>query len=276
MGIWDHDKPAEYTDEFLAWARANWKRAEGAVADDPQRLYNVRMSEMVAVSMAVDRAAMNAKLHWATRRPEQVKPIDPTVISDVDWLFERLDEAKNKGRNVRICSVRSRDADRRRLWRRLASLKRPDAGSDSAFVAAEDLQFDVRSGKLVEDASATSGKALDITLRQGRGNLVTYDFSHVAMDGDADYGVKVHAKMLCDNAAVGEAFRVGLANDPYSSNSAERAVRADEVGDGYVWYDIGTVKYRDGHFWLRAGDLRNGGQNAIKSIRLDGIEISRK
>ena len=276
MGIWDHDKPAEYTDEFLAWARANWKRAEGAVADDPQRLYNVRMSEMVAVSMAVDRAAMNAKLHWATRRPELVKPIDPTVISDVDWLFERLDEAKDKGRNVRICSVRSRDADRRRLWRRLASLKRPDAGSDSAFVAAEDLQFDVRSGKLVEDASATSGKALDITLRQGRGNLVTYDFSHVAMDGDADYVVKVHVKMPCGNAAVGEAFRVGLANDPYSNNSAERAVRADEVGDVYAWYDIGTVKYRDGHFWLKAGNLRNGGQNAIKSIRLDGIEISRK
>ena len=258
--------------EFLERSLKLWREAEKMVAgEDPVYGYNVRMG---ALSVAYSLFMRGYKAAWATRNPERFRGnVDSAKLAK--WILERFDESKKRIGVKDDNSLKSTERFRERLEDEAAHGGKVSP-SDVAVVGCRDFQVD--RGKIVDDPSATGGKAVRI-------EAYHYDWSvyckmkDVAYD-DADYTVRVHlrADRRADGSD-GEAFWAGLWDGAARREYGKAAKRVSEMKDGWAWYEVGTFRPNDACcLWIAPGrfDLKaHRGNPAIEALWCDAVEIRR-
>ena len=276
LRIYENDRPGVYSDALLAECLELWRKGEAAVKDDPTRLANVRAGEAGTVSTMLDRIAAKAKFTWVTRCPERY-PSAEGAKELHQWMLGWMEEEKRRDpRHVTLFASTSTGRDVRvtNNWARAVASLRPSAGSDEAYIGAKDLVIEHQGtwADLVKDQGASGGVAVKVLPVQDR-LAVNYSMANVAYDADAKYSIRMSVRVEKTPGGRGEAF--------YSELDGGRIACVPRVeniaSDGYEWYDLGTFTPNDGQlFRFGCGRFaKGGGQNAVKSIFLDKIQIRR-
>ena len=277
MSVFDDCRPSLYTDSFLDGQLANFREAEKAVADDPDRLYNVRMTAASAYVAKLDYLVDRTKFWWATERPEAFD--GPTGAADLfAWMQLRDAEAREKGEPIVLCANRGKDALARRDWARLAAWKRPQKGGRSCFVPALEMTHATpnngfRGGwfvREVEDADAVGGKAAAVNCDFPK-CVLSFRLRNVALDAGEMYSARIRVRGEAAPGAAGEAFAV-LA----SGGRELLSVSAADLSQKWKWHDLGEfAASEDGGFNVYVSRLEKGGEAAVRSLFVDGVEISK-
>ena len=280
MSIFEALRPKVYTDAFLDRQMENFRNAEAAVADDPDRLYNVRMTGAIVYATKLDYLADRTKFWWATEHPEAFD--EPTgAPAMLDWLKKREAEYVAKAKSsvgFTLCANRGRNALAKRQYERLAAWKRPAAGARSGFIPALEMTPATPNNgfhggwfvREVEDAAAHGGKAAEVNCDFPK-CVLSFRTRNVALDKGERYAVRIRVRGAGTPGAKGEAFAV-LDIDEKTLLS----VPATSLSDEWKWYDIGEMAASDGGGYnIVVGRVSKGGDGAVKTLVVDGVEISK-
>ena len=274
LSIFEGNRPAVYTDEFLDRQLANFREAERVVADDPDRLHNVRMTAAIVYATKLDYLVSRTKFWWATERPEAFA--DPGDAAGLfDWMEKRKVEAKRKGYRFLLCANRGKEAVAQRDWARLAAWKRPASGSPTGFVPALEMMpatpnNGFHGGWFVKEAAdpeAHGGKAAEVNTAFEK-RVLEFNLRNVALDAGATYAVRVRVRGEAASNAKGEAFAVTF-------NGTDRlSVSAAELSSVWKWYNLGEIKAAEsGEVALHVGRVAKGGDGSVARLFVDGVEI---
>jgi len=277
MSVFDDSRPKLYTDAFLDRQLANFRAAEQAVKDDPDRLYNVRLTAAAVWVAKLDYLVDRTKFWWATERPEAFE--EPTGAVDLFAWMQRLDaEAREKGEPIVLCANRGKDALARRDWARLAAWKRPEKGSETCFVPALEMTHATPNNgfhggwfvRETADATALGGKAASVNCDFPK-CVLEFRLRNVALDAGERYAARIRVRGEATPGAKGEAFAV------LTSGGEERlSLSATDLLSAWKWYDIGEVMgAEDGGFEVHVSRLAKGGEAVVRSLFVDGVEITK-
>ena len=277
MSVFDDCRPKLYTDAFLDRQLENFRKAEQTVKDDPDRLYNVRMTAAAVYVAKLDYLVDRTKFWWATERPEAFD--EPTGAADLfAWMQLRDAEARSKDEPIVLCANRGKDALARRDWARLAAWKRPVKGSDSCFIPALEMtpatpNNGFRGGWFVRetvDPTATGGKAAAVNCDFPK-CVLSFRLRNVALDAGARYAARTRVRGEAAPGAKGEAFAV------LSADGEEcLSVPAANLSSAWTWHDLGTFTASEkGGYEVHVSRLAKGGEGAVRSLYVDGVEITR-
>ena len=277
MSVFDDCRPNLYTDAFLDRQLENFRAAERTVADDPDRLYNVRMTAAAVYVTKLDYLVDRTKFWWATERPEAFG--EPTGAADLfAWMTLRDTEACAKGEPIVLCANRGKDALARREWARLAAWKRPASGSPTGFVPALEMTPATPNNgfhggwfvKETPDPAAHGGQAAEVNTAFEK-RVLEFNLRNVALDADATYAVRVRVRGEAAPNAKGEAFAVTF-------NGTDRlSVPVSELTTGWKWHDFGKIKASEsGEFALCVGRVARGGDGSVARLFVDGVEFRKE
>ena len=277
MSVFDDCRPNLYTDAFLDRQLENFRAAERTVADDPDRLYNVRMTAAAVYVTKLDYLVDRTKFWWATERPEAFG--EPTGAADLfAWMTFRDAEARAKGEPIVLCANRGKDALARREWARLAAWKRPASGSPTGFVPALEMTPATPNNgfhggwfvKETPDPEAHGGQAAEVNTAFEK-RVLAFNLRNVALDADATYAVRVRVRGEAAPNAKGEAFAVTF-------NGTDRlSVPVSELTTGWKWHDFGKIKASEsGEFALCVGRVVRGGDGSVARLFVDGVEFRKE
>ena len=278
LSIFEGNRPSVYTDAFLDRQLRNFREAERAVADDPDRLHNLRMTAAIVYATKLDYLVSRTKFWWATERPEAFA--DPGDAAELfDWMEKRGTEAKQKGgyRFV-LCANRGKEEIAHRDWARLAAWKRPVSGSTMGFIPAlEMMPATPNNGfhggwfvKETSDPAAHGGRAAELNTAFEK-RILEFDLRNVALDAGATYAVRVRVRGEAAPDAKGEAFAVTF-------GGRERlSVPTSELSSSWKWYSLGEIKAAEsGDFAFFVGRVARGGDGAVARLFVDGVEFCKK
>jgi len=272
LTIYQTDSKTRYPDAYLAESLELWDKAEAAVADDPETLYNVRMGKASVMRLILDRMCANAKWVWATRHPERFPAPDPRAAAYERFLLDRETDAKAHGRQVRFGNTPQRDRRPRALWRRYVTMAPPAKASDSALVGVDAMQIsEVKFGQVVSLSDAIGGMAVEINNRYEE-EAPFIDFRNVAYDRDAQYLVRVRLKVKpLPGGGKGQAVRVNCGDQ-------EISIDAKDAPTDWKWYEFAPFRPKDSdRISVRPGHrvVDSGGRMAFDKIYVDAFEIAK-
>lgn len=253
--------------EFCARSARLWRDAEKAVAGDAERLYNVRMGALPTMYMLfVDRC----REFSVSRNAEtaQSGAIKPRALAK--WLKDTFAMSKKP---IRIAETETNKQFMERLAKVLEAP--PSSASDSVVIPMDRL----RVKKLVEAEGSISGKVFAPANTDYEWNVPLH-LGNVFYDKDVKYRVRLRIKIdRAKNGADGEAFWAGVYDNAAAKDCAIMAKKVSECGDGWQWYDVGTIKLRDSCcLWVGSGrfDRKTLAKNpAVDAVYFDAVEISR-
>jgi hypothetical protein len=270
LNIYQFDSKKLYPDAYIAESLALWDRAEEAVKDDPETLYNVRMGKASVLRLALDRICSAPKWVWATRHPERFPPPDPRAAVYEKFLLDRVAEAKARGQEMRFGNTPQRQKRALAAWRRYNAMQAPKVPVPQARVGVDDMQLaELTFGAVVKHPDAFGGKAIEINNRYEE-EAAYLDFKNVGYDTGADYRVRVHMKIDLLENGKGEAAVVRVGKQ-------EIHLDAKDVKPGWTWHEFkpfrpkpwDRIAVRPGH---RVKDA--GGRMAISRILVDEFQIT--
>ena len=259
-------------DDFLVRATNLWVKAAAAVKDDPVLSYNVRMGAASPLYVIAARSCADIRA-WVAR------DLSRYDIDGARRMVKELYDCKAAaGGNVRWIENGSRFAFRDNGWRNFLAKPYPFTPQDKALVPAKDLMpnsLNILKGKFVKDKSAMFGSALMLNPSH-YGWTARLDTKRIAYDPGAKYRVRVHVKVDKKPGGKGEAFWTGVWDNVRRKNCGSISVKAQNVKDGWQWYDVLTWKPEEGqYFWLGPGRFTGTESSAHSGVFVDAIEISR-
>ena len=237
-GIYSENVPL--TDDFLEQSVALWDRAEAAVADDPSRLYNVRVCSLpVRYTLLKRRYERGYRTVWIAGEPApHIAKIEAMRAPAADFMA-RLGEVRKAGRGSIILSEGGGARTRMLLgtFAGLASWSPPTSVATKATLTTNDLeyvryynqwQFPIRLLAVDEGAKyrvrvclrAKDADALKAT--GGNGIAVLPTGGHRAVSNEA----------FCAGIAVPSLHRA-------KAGTSRSAFPPDAVTGEWAWYDIG-------------------------------------
>ena len=267
---WDKKR---VSDEMLYRAEKIWQKAIAAVKDDPECLYNVRMSAAGVTYSLLSRMMLNMKTAWVTRSPENFRP-DPRLHE----MFDRMASCEKAAKGY--LRYREHTYRNKEVLERMAAARNCVLGApaDSVTIKAEQLEFQERRkgqyGRRIDDKDAIGGKAIAVYSKD-YGWKVKYFFRDLAFDKGVKYHVRVHMRAE-KTGKPGEAFAAGL----YDKNQKKQNIvwkhfDVRSMSDGYAWYDVGVLTPTDTSMIWIATARPSAMPAATKEIIVDAIEISR-
>ena len=213
----------------LAEMAALWRKAEEAVKDDPERLYNVKMGTLPLVYFKLkERYEDRFKSVWVTKNPEKfiagmesLKPLATEFIS-------LRDEAKARKRDVSLAEgYKSRHLVLLHDFGALQDWKPPTDFATSVVVTTNSL----RQSKLF-------GWNLPIRL--------------IAADEGAKYRVRAHLRLKESSDAtygteISYAYAAGLMVPwlPKAKGSTRKEFGFDKVTKEWAWHDVGEFDFAE-------------------------------
>ena len=250
-----------------------WERAVAAVADDPVRAYNVRMSAFSCDYMRLRRyLAQSETVVRFVPRSDGASRLESEMRKVAKSLLERMDEAKD----IRLAEDGARNDEIRASWIRfLGSKPGSDAVSESGVVGAEG--FDLKNpGKWcawADDPKAMGGKAVRIFPSFAEW-CAFFPCRKVAFKPGERYTVRAHVRVDRKPGAKGAAFWSGVYDYGQSIDRRQFEPAVESLkGDGYAWYDILTwVPSSGDRFWISAGRPGAAGP-AAEAVWIDAIEF---
>ena len=267
---WDKKR---VSDEMLYRAEKIWQKAIAAVKNDPECLYNVRMSAAGVTYSLLSRMMLNMKTAWVTRSPENFRP-DPRLHEMLDRMASYEKEAKG------LLRYREHGYRNKEVLERMAAARncRPGAPADSVTIKAEQLEFQERRkgqyGRRIGDKDSIGGKAIAVYSKD-YGWKVKYFFRDLAFDKGVKYRVRVHMRAE-KTGNPGEACAAGLYDkNQKKQNIVWKRFDVSSMPDGYAWYDVGVLTPTDTSMVWIATARPSAMPAATKEIIVDAIEISR-
>ena len=286
-------------DAFVAWAQAQMKKAEEAVAGEPPVYsYNVRMTAFSFDYIRLERLRRGTVLDF-TNRPttaggSQLAATEEEMRSLAQSLLARMDEAKD----IRLSSgnVKDRHAATVRAWKAVAASCNPpgalDAGAascdppggraraprapfgtipeSSLHIAKEGEWADCR-----DDPAARDGRAIRIS-NVHYGWCVTFHMDNVKFRPGHTYTLKARVRVEKKPGASGKAFWAGVYSNELRKGRGQITVKTDALrDDGYIWYTVATwTPGRNEYFWIGVGQFdKKNGSAAVESVWVDEILI---
>ena len=285
-------------DAFVAWAQAQMKMAEEAVAGEPPVYsYNVRMTAFSFDYIRLERLRRGKALDF-TNRPttaggSQLAATEEEMRALAQSLLARMDEAKD----IRLSSgnVKDRHAATVRAWKAVAascdppgrdgSPSRPSCGrlgeatlpfgtlpESSLHIAKEGEWADYR-----DDPAARDGRAIRIS-NVHYGWCVTFHMDNVKFSPGRTYTLKARVRVEKKAGASGKAFWAGVYSNELRKGRGQITVKTEALrDDGYVWYTVATWKPgREEYFWIGVGQFDKKVGAAVESVWVDEILIEEK
>ena len=273
-------------DAFVAWAQAQMKKAEEAVAGEPPVYsYNVRMTAFSFDYIRLERLRRGTVLDF-TNRPttaggSQLAATEEEMRSLAQSLLARMDEAKD----IRLSSgnVKDRHAATVRAWKAVAASCDPPAGraraprapfgtipESSLHIAKEGEWADCR-----DDPAARDGRAIRIS-NVHYGWCVTFHMDNVKFRPGHTYTLKARVRVEKKPGASGKAFWAGVYSNELRKGRGQITVKTDALrDDGYIWYTVATwTPGRNEYFWIGVGQFdKKNGSAAVESVWVDEILI---
>ena len=279
-------------DAFVAWAQAQMKKAEKAVAGEPPVYsYNVRMTAFSFDYIRLERLRRGKALDFtggtrscASGRAGARPSREEEMRSLAQSLLARMDEAKD----IRLSSgnVKDRHAATVRAWKAVAASCDPPGGraraprapfgtipESSLHIAKEGEWADYR-----DDPAARDGRAIRIS-NVHYGWCVTFHMDNVKFRPGHTYTLKARVRVEKKPGASGKAFWAGVYSNEMRKGRGQITVKTDALhDDGYVWYTVATWKPgREEYFWIGVGPFdKKNGSAAVESVWVDEILIEEK
>ena len=276
-------------DDFVAWAQAQMKKAEEAVAvEPPVYSYNVRMTAFSFDYIRLERLRRGKALDF-TNRPttaggSQLAATEEEMRSLAQSLLARMDEAKD----IRLSSgnVKDRHAATVRAWKAVAASCDPHAGRarppDAPFGTIPDSSLHIaKQGEWADyrdDPAARDGRAIRIS-NVHYGWCVTFHMDNVKFRPGRTYTLKARVRVEKKPGASGKAFWAGVYSNAMRKGCGQITVKTDDLrDDGYIWYTVATWKPgREEYFWIGVGQFdKKNGSAAVESVWVDEILIEEK
>ena len=264
LGI-KEDAVGRFTPEELDRFAALWRKAEAAVKDDPERLYNVRCGSLAVDYCRICRLiADGCKLFGVS----ETKP-DFGQLAELCARFVEISKSvkegpfalsENKNDSARLLKLIEKMANRR-------GGELPSEGDETCVKLVANAW-----GRYVEDPLASNGQAL----RLNAGIAVwsaQMSFRDVAFVPGRKHvlSVRVRVNPRAGVAPGHEVFSFGVHNPKPQGKEPKvrRSVKASEVSGGeYRWFDLPAFVPTDLHnFWLMPGPRDDFG------VTSDGIFI---
>ena len=275
------------TDEFLVRARKLWDGAEAAVKDDSMRLKAVRLSALGAdyvrflrldakfkpPRFTVRRTAPDAS-EFGTERREVARRIAGLMADEPNLAFKE-------------CWGKAREEVRKAVLDAAAGKlqsARDFHPSDRVSFEAEDVVVSDGNGawcRTADDPSAAGGRAVRFSNAAFEW-CIQLPMPKVSFDADAEYAVRVKAKVARKPGADGNAvaFSYGISDRGEHKASVSRTVRVRDVADGgWRWYEL---PFRPGEllaFWFASGRFDRKAHRehpSIEAVTVDQVEIVRR
>jgi len=289
-------------DAFVAWAQAQMKKAEEAVAGEPPVYsYNVRMTAFSFDYIRLERLRRGTVLDF-TNRPttaggSQLAATEEEMRSLAQSLLARMDEAKD----IRLSSgnVKDRHAATVRAWKAVAASCNPPGALDSVAASCDPPGGRARAprapfGTIPEsslhiakegewadyrdDPAARDGRAIRIS-NVHYGWCVTFHMDNVKFRPGHTYTLKARVRVEKKPGASGKAFWAGVYSNELRKGRGQITVKTDALrDDGYIWYTVATWKPgREEYFWIGVGQFdKKNGSAAVESVWVDEILIEEK
>lgn len=269
-------------DEFVAWARAQMRKAEAAVAGEiAVYSYNVRMTAFSFDYIRLERLCRGVRLDFTKRdghgndeaRPSQEDEMRSLARS----LLARMDEAKD----IRITNgeAKHRQAATIRRWKALAygealSKRRAFVPFGTVPDSAFNINREGEWAQCCDDPEAADGHAISISTARS-GWTVTFDLDNVTFRPNKNYTLKVRARVSKKTRAAGNAFWAGVYSNEARRGRGQITVTTDAVSDdGYQWYDVVTwVPGRNEYFWIGVGPFDAKIGSPVEGVWVDEILI---
>ena len=275
-------------DDFVAWAQAQMKQAEEAVAGGPPVYsYNVRMTAFSFDYIRLERLRRGKALDF-TNRPttaggSQLAATEEEMRALAQSLLARMDEAKD----IRLSSgnVKDRHAATVRAWKAVAASCDPPGGRARAprapfgTILESSLRI-VKQGEWADyrdDPAARDGRAIRIS-NVHYGWYVTFQMDSVRFRTDRTYALKARVRVVRKPGASGKAFWAGVYSNALRKGRGQITVKTDALhDDGYVWYTVAEWKPgREEYFWIGVGQFDKKVGAAVESVWVDEILIEEK
>ena len=286
-------------DAFVAWAQAQMKKAEEAVAGEPPVYsYNVRMTAFSFDYIRLERLRRGTVLDF-TNRPttaggSQLAATEEEMRSLAQSLLARMDEAKD----IRLSSgnVKDRHAATVRAWKAVAASCNPPGALDSVAASCDPPGGRARAprapfGTIPEsslhiaqegewadcrdDPAARDGRAIRIS-NVHYGWCVTFHMDNVKFRPGHTYTLKARVRVEKKPGASGKAFWAGVYSNELRKGRGQITVKTDALrDDGYIWYTVATwTPGRNEYFWIGVGQFdKKNGSAAVESVWVDEILI---
>jgi len=264
--------PVSSSPEFLEKSEKLWRAAEKAVADDPVRLYNVKMSAMPVDYVLYNRFFKRVNLSDAAD--------DGRWRGPAMRLAARMREAEAAGRPVRICENNTRDPKLRQAIFDAADGKSQTVG-DGQRAWQEESSFKRMGPKgataIVEDPHASGGKALKLANDNSQW-YTTYSLDDVSFAPGVKYVLSVRLRADVTGRP-GEVVRVGVHDYANRKGVGQRSFSAKDLVAGYADYDILTWEPASNQgLYIAAGAFdakKQGHSDAHKGVWIDGFTLRR-
>jgi hypothetical protein len=275
LRIFDDSRHTLLTDDFYVRAYTLWQQAEAAVKDDPARLYNVRMGAFSVLYARMERMPASEGIKvWVTAHPEQHKTAAEQRELAAE-LLKRFAEAKD----IRLSEDGGRHNQLLARWQALTNTPALPPAQSRAFVEDKLLSLSHRGtwGDTVADPQADDGSAMKLYNTHYEW-CTTLPFSHVAFDPGKKYRIRMRVCVEKEPGKEGEAFWAGVYDSKNRRDCGGIERKTSDVSDGYAWYDVAEwTPERDHYFWIGPGrfDQKGGAKSAIKSLRIDKLELIR-
>ena len=256
---------------FFEKSGALWASAEAAVANDPARLRNVRMSGMSELYLKL---ARTPRVWCASNSTGYLSQEE--VRTAATELLKRVQESGT----VRLSESRDRHAEMLLAWQELSRLGTSAPQNGTCRTIIEDRLLNLmnrgRWGDTVKDAQASDGSALKLYATHFEW-CTTLPFENVAFDAGAKY--RIRAKLRFEKTGkAGKAFWAGVYDAPAKKSACGMDRSAAEVSETYAWYTIGEFVPNPGQrFWIGPGvyprDLP--GNPAVTAVYIDCLELEK-
>lgn len=271
-----YQEPSEakwLTDAHLDWADGVWRQAESAVADDPECLYNVRMSRMATLYARLFRTfdKIGGITDWLCARPRALSGID-VAAADRDWItnmlanalaFQRVSHPKLSGIALSEKSSLPNDeifanwASALAAPVPLSGPRRIVFGPISGLTANEVNKHGETIGCLVQENGSYDGTVLELN-NIYHDRAPTKGFRSIAFDPATNYVLRIRVKVVKTPSAASSrltAFGMYVYHDDIGCLDKMK-VRSKDVGDGWQIYELRTTKTipKGAYFYFQAGD----------------------
>ena len=278
LGIWERVTSHALSDEFLERADGLFRQALEAVRKEPP-VYarNVRGTAFsVAYARFMRTQLQGAPLAWFRKEPPRKDSQANPVV-----LAQSLQSVMGEVKKVRLAELSRYDEDERALIAKAVAgktgeIRFPAPSAERAVIEEKDLGFcnDAALGGFVDDPHASNGRAYRAFGNHSKWCNVFF-FQRIATDPGQRLQVRVRCRVKRRAGAQGSAICAGLYDDRAARNVCSREIRMAEIpGDGYEWYDVGTIEPRDYHlFWISPGRFDAAKGPAVDELFIDCVEL---
>ena len=237
-------------DAFVAWAQAQMKKADEAVAGEPPIYsYNVRMTAFSFDYIRLERLRRGTPLDFTRARPSSCGDGALAVAEERQTLARSLLARMDEAKDIRLSSgnVKDRHTATVRAWKAIAQGEATAKRATPApFGTIPESSLHIaKQGEWADfhgDSAAVDGRAIRIS-NVHYGWCVTFHMDNVKFRPGHTYALRARVRVERKPGASGKAFWAGVYSNEMRKGQGQIVVKTDAVqSDGYVWYDVAEWK----------------------------------